>query len=200
MTSDGHDTSVTTAGKWTTNFLTPLLNDTRFMKRTLVLVTWDENHTYSLQNRVASILLGDALPKNLVGQTDANYYNHYSSIASVEANWCLNTLGRNDVGANVYKFIGDLTGDRIRPFAEVTGSNYSYYFNSSYMGPFNSANGAPKSYPYATPNIHIVSNSTIPRTVLPSIFETFEHQTSPATYYSSSVRTYDGAHPPPGFS
>jgi acid phosphatase len=31
MTSDGHDSSVTVAGKWTRDFLTPLLNNTYFM-------------------------------------------------------------------------------------------------------------------------------------------------------------------------
>lgn len=35
MTSDGHDTSVTVAGKWTRSFLEPLLNDTGFMNNTV---------------------------------------------------------------------------------------------------------------------------------------------------------------------
>lgn len=35
MTSDGHDTSVTVAGKWTRSFLEPLLTDTRFMNNTV---------------------------------------------------------------------------------------------------------------------------------------------------------------------
>lgn len=39
MTSDGHDTSVTTAGTWTRNFLEPLLSNKHFMDNTLVLVT-----------------------------------------------------------------------------------------------------------------------------------------------------------------
>lgn len=45
MTSDGHDTSVTTAGTWSKNFLQPLLSNDYFMQRTLVLLTFDENHT-----------------------------------------------------------------------------------------------------------------------------------------------------------
>jgi acid phosphatase len=87
MTSDGHDTSVTTAGVWLRNFLEPLLSDSNFLQNTLVLITFDENETYSIQNRVFSILLGDAVPKELVGTTDPNYYNHYSEISTVEANW-----------------------------------------------------------------------------------------------------------------
>jgi hypothetical protein len=37
--NDGHDTSVTTAGKWARSFLTPLLSNTNFMKKTLVLLS-----------------------------------------------------------------------------------------------------------------------------------------------------------------
>jgi acid phosphatase len=87
MTSDGHDTSVTVAGVWLKQFLAPLLDDPNFMDNTLVLLTFDENETYSIQNRVFSVLLGDAVPKELVGTTDDNYYNHYSEISTVEANW-----------------------------------------------------------------------------------------------------------------
>jgi hypothetical protein len=42
---------------------------------------------YAIQNRVFSVLLGDAVPEELEGTTDDNYYNHYSEISTVEANW-----------------------------------------------------------------------------------------------------------------
>ena len=87
MTSDGHDTSVTVAGVWLRAFLEPLLEDSCFLDNTLILITFDENETYTIQNRVFSILLGDAVPKHLVGTTDNSYYNHYSELATVEANW-----------------------------------------------------------------------------------------------------------------
>lgn len=87
MTSDGHDTSVTTAGIWLKTFLTPLLTDPNFMKNTLVLITFDENETYTIENKVFSVLLGDVVPKHLIGTTDSNFYDHYSEIATVEANW-----------------------------------------------------------------------------------------------------------------
>ena len=103
MTSDGHDTSVTVAGQWLKNFLGPLLNDPHFMQNTLVLITFDENETYTIQNRVFSVLLGDSVPKNLIGTKDSSFYDHYSEIATVEANWNLHTLGRWDVGANVFQ-------------------------------------------------------------------------------------------------
>ena len=37
--NDGHDTSVTTAGKWARSFLTPLLSNANFTKKTLVLLS-----------------------------------------------------------------------------------------------------------------------------------------------------------------
>lgn len=39
MTDDGHDSSVTVAGKWARDFLTPLLNNENFLKDTLVLLS-----------------------------------------------------------------------------------------------------------------------------------------------------------------
>ena len=74
MTNDGHDTSVTVAGKFCMEFLTPLLENEYFMERTLILITFDENETYQKANRVFSILLGGAVSPELVGTTDDNYY------------------------------------------------------------------------------------------------------------------------------
>lgn len=99
MTSDGHDTSVTVAGEFMRGFVEPLLTNPNFMKNTLILITFDETETYTIRNNVFTILLGDALPSDLVGTTDDMYYNHYSGIATVESNWGLDSLGRWDVGA-----------------------------------------------------------------------------------------------------
>lgn len=132
MTSDGHDTSVTVAGEWLYDFLNPLLKDSKFMKNTLVLITFDETETYTEQNRVFSILLGDAVPKSLIGTTDSNYYNHYSDLATVEANWGLGDLGRWDADANVFKWVADKTGDKVLKNAQLD----STYLNCSYPGVF----------------------------------------------------------------
>lgn len=168
MTSDGHDvrkclpnfpfpiphtdkptqTSVTVAGQWTRQFLDPLLTNKNFMNNTLVLVTFDENHTYATQNRIVGILLGDALPTSEIGTTDSNFYNHYSEIATVCANWDLPTLGRWDVGANVFKIVADKTGDKLRSW----GGNVplkNMFFNSSYPGKLNNKNS---SVPWPVPN------------------------------------------------
>lgn len=74
MTDDGHDSSVTVAGEWARSWLTPLLNNEYFMDRTLILLTFDENHTYQKVNKVFSILLGGAVPNQLRGTTDDRFY------------------------------------------------------------------------------------------------------------------------------
>lgn len=195
MTSDGHDTSVTVSGAWTRNFLEPLLNDTRFMNNTLVLVTWDENSSYAQQNRVLAILLGDAVPSDLIGTTDSNFYNHYSEIATVQANWDLPTLGRWDVGANVFSFVAEQTGDVVREWNETSAPAdfSSMYYNQSYDGVFNDA----ASYPvYPAPNLDIQSPSG--RTVSPAIKALWANSSSP-DYYSSIIEVPDGLHPPAGY-
>ncbi|RDW88128.1 acid phosphatase phoa-1 [Coleophoma cylindrospora] len=183
MTSDGHDTSVTTAGIWLRSFLEPLLNNTNFMQNTLVLITFDENETYTIQNRVFSVLLGDAVPKKLIGTTDANFYNHYSEIATVEANWDLHTLGRYDVGANVFANVAAKTGEHVRNWTE------SRYYNLSYPGIFNAAG---KWAPQPVPNTNLRING---RTVLPSIKETWGHLQN-ETIYHGALEVPDGYHLP----
>lgn len=196
MTSDGHDTSVTTAGLWSRNFLEPLLSNSYFMERTLVLLTFDENHTYNIGNRVFSILLGGAVPEELQGTTDNQYYNHYSDISTVEANWDLHTLGRWDVGANVFKLVADHTGDIYRPVPAITGDSPTQFLNASFAGPFN-ANFMSAAYPI--PNVLALSPNTF-RSVLPSIFlEYIGQQDSVNAYYNNGVNIPDGRHPPPGY-
>ncbi|KAL7771893.1 hypothetical protein CFE70_001844 [Pyrenophora teres f. teres 0-1] len=113
----GHDTTVTTAGRWTRNFIAPLLKNPSFMNRTLILITFDENDSYAKKNHVVAILLGDTIPAKLIGTTDTAYYNHYSGLATVEANWNLHTLGSWDVGANVFGVVAEKTGNAIRKWS-----------------------------------------------------------------------------------
>ncbi|KAF2151926.1 acid phosphatase phoa [Myriangium duriaei CBS 260.36] len=195
MTSDGHDTSVTTAGTWTRNFLEPLLNNKNFMKRTLVLVTFDENHTYTQANRVFSILLGDAVPQNLVGTKDDTFYNHYSEIATVEANWNLPTLGRWDVGANVFQLVADHTGDKNRAWPAVTGANPTRFLNQSFAGPFNSVKN---NTGYPVPNVLLNRHG---RVVFPEVFATWAlEELKENSYYQNTVQIPDGLAPPKGWS
>jgi acid phosphatase len=167
LTNDGHDTNVTFAGTFTRGFLTPLLANPNFNNnRTLIFLTWDETATSTIQNRVVGILLGGAVPTNLIGTTDTNFYNHYSQIATVEANWDLPTLGRYDVGANVFSFVAAQTGDKIRSLTSPLLSLAKTLLDSSYPGIFNSA----KSAPIPVPNTTLVVNG---RPVLPQIVKTW---------------------------
>jgi acid phosphatase len=109
MTNDGHDSSIQVAGNWAYNWLTPLLNDTYFTQKTLVVLTFDENETYADKNKVFTLLLGD-IPEALQGTTDDTYYDHYTLLSSVQANWGLPNLGRGDCGANVFQIIANVTG------------------------------------------------------------------------------------------
>lgn len=194
MTSDGHDSSVTVAGAWTRNFLEPLLSDSRFMNNTLVLVTFDENSSYAIQNRVLALLLGDAVPEELRGTSDPAFYTHYSELATVQANWGLDTLGRWDVGANVFSVVASATGDEVREWnEEAFGPLSGRYFNLSYDGVFNDDAAYPV---YPAPNLDIESPSG--RVVAESIKETWSGSESPS-YYESIIEVNDGLNPPEGY-
>ncbi|KAF2231193.1 acid phosphatase phoa [Viridothelium virens] len=193
MTDDGHDTSVTVAGTWTRAFVEPLLNDTRFMQNTTVLITFDENHTYTQQNRVLGILLGDAVPKELIGTTDSNFYDHYSEIATVEANWGLNTLGRWDVGANVFSWVADKVQEEVRPWdAATNAANPSVFLNQSFIGPFSDTQKGP----LPVPNTNAEHSG---RKVLPKIKDTWGAFVN-STYYTTGVEVPDGLRPPQGWA
>ena len=193
MTSDGHDTDVTVAGQWCRKFLDPLLENPNFMQNTLVLLTWDENHTYTDRNQVLGILLGDAVPDELVGTSDDNFYSHYSQIATVEANWDLATLGRWDVGANVFKVVGDKTGDQLRHWSNEDRFD-QFFWNESYGGPFNYATPNPT---FPAPNLAL-DDSFSGRKVSKSIQKTWKDSGAP-TYYKDQIQFNDGLNPPKGY-
>ncbi|PWW76559.1 hypothetical protein C7212DRAFT_192200 [Tuber magnatum] len=186
MTSDGHDTSVTVAGAWTRSFLEPLLANDYFMKDTLILVTFDENHTYARPNRVVGILLGGAVPGSVHGTTDSNYYDHYSEIATIEANWDLHTLGRYDVGANVFSLVANKTEGVVRKHPNLDGVD----LNESYPGIFHSKKWAPQ----PVPNTSLNTNG---RSVLPGVVKTWgSDENQKQTVYGGDLEIPSAANPP----
>jgi acid phosphatase len=191
MTNDGHDTNITFAGTFAHAFLTPLLANPNFNSdRTLIFLTWDETETSTIANKVVGILLGGAVPANLVGTSDSAFYNHYSQIATVEANWDLPTLGRYDVGANVFSFVAAKTGDKIRTLSSPLLPLSQTLLDSSYPGIFNSA----KSAPIPVPNTTLVVNG---RPVLPQIVETWGSSALQAcTTYNGSLGVPSAKNPP----
>ena len=83
--------------EWLKYWFIPLLQDKRFNdEKTLILLTFDENKTGSINNRIWAALLGGAVPTELQGTVDSTYYTHYSSMSTVQANWGLDSLGRGD--------------------------------------------------------------------------------------------------------
>ena len=97
MLDDGHDTTIDYAAGWLDFWLAPLLNDTNFNdNRTLIVLTFDETETYTVNNQVFTLLLGGVIPESSRGTVDSTYYTHYSCLSTVEANWGLGSLGRGD--------------------------------------------------------------------------------------------------------
>jgi len=97
--NDAHNTNISFAGTWLNGFLSPRLN--LFPKGTLFVITWDEDD-YTEENKIDTAMFGSML--TVPGQKDNNYYNHYSLLATVEHNWNLGNLGRNDATAKPFLF------------------------------------------------------------------------------------------------
>ena len=125
--------------------MTPLLSNSYFTNRTLILLTFDESETYSEPNRILSLLLGDAVPITLRGTNDTTFYTHYSILSTLESNFCLPNLGRYDVGANVFSVVANKTG--YNNHASTINSSM-IKLNKSYPGYLNSK----KKLPIPNPN------------------------------------------------
>jgi|SRR5579862_409088 len=162
MQNDGHDTTVDYAGNWSRTILSPLLNDSTVMNKTLLLLTFDENETYTIKNQVWAVLLGDVIPDNLRGTTDATYYTHYSCLSTVQNNWGLYHLGRNDVNptySNVFQIVSNVTGYQ----NQNVSSSSAPYLNFTSSGYFDTANPGP------IPAVNTTATGAGGRGVLPSL-------------------------------
>ncbi|KAG6375814.1 hypothetical protein JVT61DRAFT_2671 [Boletus reticuloceps] len=153
LLDDAHDTNVKYAGDWLDYWLVPLLQDPNFNSpNTLILLTFDENGDYNINNQIYSLLLGGAIPQSLWGTTDDTFYSHYSTLSTVQNNWGLDNLGRQDINKtlnNVFAFVADKTGYQNNglttenlPLLNLTGT---------YPGPLNPNDYAP--YPPPTNGI-----------------------------------------------
>jgi acid phosphatase len=138
MSNDGHDTNTTTAATWSRTFIEPLLTNDYFMNDTLVVLTWDENEQYTEENKVFAILLGGAIPPAFKNTTDNTFYNHYSLLSTVEANWGLPSLGRWDCGANVLELVASKAG-----YNNYAVDTSKLLFNTSYPGPLSNKKFVP---------------------------------------------------------
>jgi hypothetical protein len=185
MLNDGHNTTLEYAASWSKGFLTTLLSNEYFMNNTLILLTYDESETYSLPNKIVSILLGGAVSPNLKGTTDDTFYTHYSILSTLENNWELPNLGRYDVGANVFKVVADQTGYKNAPYDVSTvdlSVSYSGFLN---MGAY---------APMPPPNLQLVGAGG--QGVLTAVSKQWQSAVGETTPYDGSGKVYDANSPP----
>jgi acid phosphatase len=179
MTNDGHDTNISFTSSYARNAISQLLNNTYFMNNTLLMLTFDESETYTLPNKVFTILLGGAIPENLKGTTDDTFYNHYSSIATVAMNWGLPSLGRWDCEANVFALVANKTG-----YKNAAVDLTNLYFNTSYPGPLSDTLYVPR---WPVPNTS--ANCASGNGILASVKSTWGN--SSETYNYTNAYPYD---------
>ena len=70
------------------------MSDSIGMNGTLIVITFDESKSNKTgTNRIFTIFLGPMIKE---GVSINKYYNHYSVLRTIEENFGLGTLGRND--------------------------------------------------------------------------------------------------------
>lgn len=73
---------------------------------TLVVLTFDESDfedtAYEGPNRIYTVLLGDGIEP---GTSQSEPGNHYTLLRTIEENFSLGNLGKNDAGANYFRFL-----------------------------------------------------------------------------------------------
>ncbi|KAJ6502849.1 phosphoesterase family-domain-containing protein [Mycena vitilis] len=152
MVNDAHDTTIDFAALFLEYWLVPLLTDPRVNgEKTLILLTFDENHTFTVQNRLFTVALGSAIPLNLRGTQDDTFYTHYSSLSTVQANWGLKSLGRQDTNktvSNVISFVAEKTGYKNAHPApsEIPQLNLTDVYSGALT--------SDRFTPFAAPNLH----------------------------------------------
>lgn len=133
LNNDGHNSNIETAGRWCRKFLEPLLDNKYFISNTLVLVTFDENKSHNKKNKVWALLLGGIIENSHLNTSDNTYYTHYSELSTVENNWNLHNLGRNDTNnngnANVFQVLAQKSG-----YSNIFVDTTNQYFNKPIPG------------------------------------------------------------------
>ncbi|THG95952.1 hypothetical protein EW026_g5783 [Hermanssonia centrifuga] len=178
MEDDGHDSSIDFASDWLQFWLTPLLTDPNFNNdKTLIVLTFDENDSYNINNRIYTLLLGNAVPTNLHNTTDPTFYTHFSALSTVQANWALGSLGRQDTNktvSNVFAFVANATGYQNLDVAEadIPLTNLTGVYN----GPLN-----PNQYvPFLAPNMSAVGAGGGPVFVASNLDQSLTTANAPA--------------------
>ncbi len=104
---------------WLESFFTAMRlpgRDSHLPNNTLVVVTFDEadfeadsekgkKYYYDGPNQIYTVLLGDMIEPGI----EAGLYNHYSLLKTIEQNFMLGDLGKNDEESNWFTFLWDRT-------------------------------------------------------------------------------------------
>lgn len=108
--------------------------------RTLVVVTFDEadydannyDTNYDGPNQIYTVLLGDMIKP---GSKIDTPYNHYSLLNTIEKNFNLGSLNKNDKGANWFRFLWDQKFSWETPIKTEISANSavtSFWFNKQF--------------------------------------------------------------------
>ncbi|CAG8543009.1 9404_t:CDS:2 [Paraglomus brasilianum] len=100
MNNDAHDTNTTFAMSWFSPWFEERLQNSKFTDGTLFLITFDEDDTKGDNHIFASLLGSPVKPGG--PHTDMTNYTHYSILKTLEDNWGLDNLGRNDTTATAF--------------------------------------------------------------------------------------------------
>ncbi|KAK4057344.1 hypothetical protein OIO90_001410 [Microbotryomycetes sp. JL221] len=158
LVNDAHDTTIDFTSQWLEYFLYPLLQDQKFNNNeTLVLLTFDESETYTVNNNVYTIALGGVIDNlELANKTDDTYYTHYSLLSTVQNNWGLGSLGRQDTNktvSNVFAFVANKTGHVNN---NLTGANVNSLPLTNLTGIFDGYCNPEQWTPVLAPNVSAV--------------------------------------------
>lgn len=98
LSHDAHDSPLSDVAVWLKDFLTPLLADADFMRETLTVLTFDESREQSAHgdNHIYTLFLGQMVEP---GKIDANSYNHYNVLRTIEDNFGLCPMSDGDGNA-----------------------------------------------------------------------------------------------------
>lgn len=106
--SGGSICNVNFAANWLEDFLEPLLANTTFMENRLIVLTFDEDWPQVDDGQPEAgdptymVLLGDMVEP---GTSQSGSYTHYNLLATIEKNFNLGNLGRNDENAETFDFL-----------------------------------------------------------------------------------------------
>lgn len=91
----GRNAGLVNADTWLKGFLSPLLQNPDFTRGTLVVVTFDESNAGG-GNQVYTVFVG---PMVRPGVTNGKRYDHYSLLRTIQDNYGVGSLGREDATA-----------------------------------------------------------------------------------------------------